>query len=126
MNLTSLVRISLWVTAPFNITAAYIFIFPNSTVGNLLRLPQPAFGEFYMLLAASLVGLFGVVYIWMAVQPAIERSLLCVGAAGKSLAATIAIILAVSGQLSPVTAIVLSGDYLFAGLWFYWVVTGEE
>ncbi len=119
--MTRLVRWTLWITAPFNLLAAYAFAFPMGSVGNLLRLPQPAYGEFYMLMTASLVGLFGLAYIWMALQPAIDKPLLFVGAAGKAMAATTGLLLMLSGQLSTVTGTLLLGDYLFAGFWIYWL-----
>jgi nitrate reductase gamma subunit len=108
------------VTTPLNFVAGYALAFPKSALGALIELPQGAH-PFYTVLTGGLVALFGAVYLHLARQRAIDRSLLLVGACGKALAVLIALSLYATGQLAALTAALMSGDALFAGLWFYWL-----
>lgn len=121
MQLESVIRTSLWVTAPLNLLVAAALAFPSSWAGSLLELPAQTH-PFYTLLVGALVALFGFTYLWLALQREIVRPLLLVGACGKTLAVLISIALYALGQLSGVTATVISGDLLFAALWFYWLL----
>ena len=115
-----LLRTTLWLTAPLNLLVAFAFAFPGSAFAQLLQLPQGG-DAFYRLLAASLVGLFGLVYLWLALQPRPDRGLVLVGACGKTLAALCAIALYLADGLAAVPALFMSGDLLLAGIWFYWL-----
>ncbi len=116
----TIVRASLWLTAPFNLLAAYTFSFPSSGFGQLLGLPSLVH-PFYAYFSGAMVGLFGLAYVWMAGQTAIDHALLFVGACGKSLAVVIALALFLQGNLAPTLALLISGDVLFAGLWFFYL-----
>ncbi|MDX1734364.1 MAG: hypothetical protein R3228_08350 [Halioglobus sp.] len=115
-----LLRTTLWLTAPLNLLVAYSFAIPDGALGELLQLPQGG-DAFYRLLAATLVGLFGLVYLWLALQPQPDRALVLVGASGKTLAALCAIALYFADSLAGVPALFMSGDLLLAGIWFYWL-----
>jgi len=115
VTLSSAVRISLWISAPANLIVATAIAFPSSSLGSLLELPDTH--PFYGLLSGAMVGLFGVAYGWLALQPEIDRPLLCLGACGKLLAVLISISLFTAGELSGVTAAVISGDLVFVVLW---------
>lgn len=121
MNLTRVVRISLWITGPANLLAAYAFAFPSSAIGILLELPQQS-SLLYTLFAGVFVGMFGLAYIWLATQPTFNKPLLLFSAAGKTMAVLIALVTYALGNLSGVTSLVISGDMLFAGLWFFWLL----
>ncbi len=122
MTLEKLVRVSLGVTAPFNLVAAVAFAWPSTWLGGVLGLPTDVH-PFYAYLSGALVGLFGPAYLWLALSTRLSRPLLCVGACGKSLAVLIAWGLYLSNDLAGVTAFVISGDIAFAGLWFYFLAT---
>jgi hypothetical protein len=115
VTLSSAVRISLWISAPANLIVATAIAFPSSSLGSLLELPETH--PFYGMLSGAMVGLFGVAYGWLALQPGIDRPLLCLGVCGKLLAVLISISLFMAGELSVVTAAAISGDLVFVVLW---------
>ncbi|MEJ2087592.1 MAG: hypothetical protein P8Y69_03780 [Gammaproteobacteria bacterium] len=114
------IRASLWATAPLNLVAAVTFAVPAWGVGPFLQLPQEAH-PLYTILSGAMIGLFGAVYVWLALQDNIHRPLLLIGACGKSLAVVIAVGLFAHGDLSGTTTVVLAGDAAFAALWFHWL-----
>ncbi len=116
------IRRSLWLACPFNLTAALVFAFPASTVGQQLGLPDDVH-PLYSLLVALFVGLFGLVYGWLARRPAIDRSLLALGSIGKLGAFFIAGFLWLAGAVPGVVVIVAFGDLAFAALWLSWLVS---
>ncbi len=120
MSLERIVRISLWVTAPFNLIAGFAISFPASGLGQLLELPSGSH-PFYTILSGALVGIFGLAYIWLASQARISKPLLFVGASGKSAAVILTATLFVNDMVSSTLAFMISGDLLFAGLWFYFL-----
>ena len=125
MNLTTLVRTTLWITVPANLTAAIMLAFPTTQLGQLIELPQQSY-SLYTLLAGSLVGLFGLAYAWLAKQKTINRPMLLVGACGKTAAVLISVVLFAMGQLSGVATTVISGDLIFATIWFIWLYRGMQ
>lgn len=124
-RLHQLTHVSLYLTAPANILVGYSLAFPESAPARFIALPSSD-TSLYTLLAGVLVALFGVAYWLMARQSVINRSLLLLGATGKSIAALLAIFLFVSGQLSTTTLILLQGDLLLAGLWFTYLWQGHH
>ena len=67
MNATAILRAALWLTAVWNIGAAAAFVAPER-LGALLGLPGGS-SPFYTLLLAYVIGVFGVVYAWLARRP---------------------------------------------------------
>ena len=124
MTFEGVVRISLWVTAPANLAAATAFAFPSSLPGSMLQFPPTH--PFYALFSGAMVALFGVAYAWLALQPVINRPLLLVGACGKLLAVLISGSLFLGGDLSGVTALVISGDLVFVALWATFLVGNRD
>lgn len=121
MTLKQIVRYSLWLTAPLNIIVGLVLAFPTTLPGQLLLLPSDV-PFFYSALTGGMVALFGCGYFWLATQEEFSVPLLLIGACGKTLAAIIALISGITGSLAMVTAILISGDLLFAGLWFYYLI----
>jgi hypothetical protein len=112
-----MIRISLWVTAPFNLAVGYALAFPASSLSSVMGLPpQPP--SYYTLFTGGLVALFGCVYFWLARQDALNGPVLFIGASGKLLAVTIAWIAFAAGQFPLLTALLISGDLIFVALWF--------
>lgn len=120
-RLNASVLVSLWATAPLNLTAGIALAFPTSFVGRVLALPVPAH-SLYAYLSGAMVALFGVAYLWMALRSKVDPPLLLLGACGKSFAAVISLWLYVSGDLPGLPAALISGDLAFAALWFAWLV----
>ena len=67
-----LIRRALWVSAIFNASGAVAFAFPAGPLGQLAGLPADVPG-IYRALLAMFVLLFGGMYAWLAVQPAVHR-----------------------------------------------------
>lgn len=124
MTLEGFVRVSLWITAPLNFAAGLAFAFPASSLGMLIELPQQQGHSLYTTFSGAMIVLFGAAYLWLVLQTTIHRPLLFVGACGKSLAVLIAVSLFLSGELTGVTTALVSGDIVFALLWFYWLSRG--
>ena len=120
-----LVRLSLWVTAPFNLAAGAVFAWPASALGQMLTLPVDV-PAFYALFSGGMIFLFGLVYAWLALQRPLVRPLLCVGACGKLMAVTITTALYLSGSVSGLFATFLAGDLVFVILWFVYLTQSAD
>lgn len=118
------IRGSLWLACPFNLMAAIVFAFPSSAVGQQLGLPGHVH-PLYSLLVALFVGLFGLVYAWLARRPTIDQPLLALGSIGKLGAFLIAGFLWLAGVVPGVVAFVALGDLAFATLWLRWLLSGQ-
>ncbi len=121
MRYKSIIRISLAVAAPANISAAFLFAFPETTAESLIELPA-ASHPLYTWICASLVALFGLAYAWMAWVGRVVRPLLLLAALGKLSASAVAIALGAIGALSPGASIVIAGDIVFALLWLHYLL----
>ena len=122
MNIEKVVRVSLILAGPLNLTAATMFLFPSAPIIGLIQLPDNSH-PFYQILSAGLVALFGAAYLWLAFQTTILRPLLLLGAVGKLFAGSLAIYLAVAGALAPITGALVAGDLVFATLWLYYLLS---
>ena len=125
MSLERLVRISLWVTDPFNLLAGFVFAMPGSALRQLLMLPESPV-SFYTIFAEAMVALFGGVYIWLALQAEINKPLLSVGAIGKALAVLIALGLFFDSNFAWLPTLFISGDLVFVVLWGYFIVRRSD
>jgi hypothetical protein len=121
----NLIRITLWLSFPFNLVAAGALAFPASALGQLMGLPGGA-PRVYSALTGFLVGLFGLTYAWLARQAHIHRPLLAFSAIGKGGAFTIALILWSSGDASGRLLAASCGDLILAGLWFWWLAISKD
>ncbi len=118
--LTPYVSASLYLTAPANLLVGYALAFPHTAPARLIDLPVSQV-SLYTLLAGSMVMAFGFAYLWLASDPLKSRPLLLLGAAGKTVAATIALVLFGLGELSATTTVLLQGDLLLALFWFVYL-----
>ena len=111
---------SLWLSAVANVLAAGLFAFPASGLASAVGFPPapPLFAGF----CALFVALFGCAYGWLAVQEQKNRGLLFFGAVGKTCAVLLALSLCLAGHADSLLVLLLSGDLIFAGLWFLWLV----
>jgi asparagine N-glycosylation enzyme membrane subunit Stt3 len=116
----STLRISLWLACPFNLFAAAVFAMPASALGRYMGLPAEV-PALYVALVALFVGLFGLVYGWLAAQPLIDRPLLWLGSIGKLAAFAIAATLWLGQALPFRTAAASIGDLAFALIWLSWL-----
>lgn len=124
MRYEIIIRVSLAIAAPANIAAAFLFAFPEITAGSLVELPT-ASHPLYAWICASLVGLFGLAYAWMAWTGQMVRALLLLAALGKLSAGAAAITLGAIGALSTGASFVIAGDIVFALLWLHYLVRGK-
>lgn len=113
------IRKSVWASVPFNCLGATAFAFPQSLPGRLLQVPDaPAIQSF---LLGFIILVFGLMYLWIAVQPEINRPLLAFGAIGKVGVFLIGAVLCVLGKAPLMLALGLVGDLAFGSLWLAWI-----
>jgi hypothetical protein len=122
MKRQSTLRITLCVACPFNLGAALVFAMPSSRLGTWLGLPHnvPAL---YASLIAFFVGLFGVVYGWLAMQREFDRSILTLAAIGKLGAFLVFLCLWLAKEVSIRIALLSAADLAFAAYWLWWLQT---
>ena len=125
MTLEGLVRLSLWITAPFNLLVGFAFAVPGSLPGQILMLPEFPI-SFYTVFAGAMVAFFGGVYIWLALQKEIIKPLLAVGAIGKALAVIIAVSFFFAGGFAWLPTLFISGDLAFVALWGYFMTRRND
>jgi hypothetical protein len=116
-----IVRVTLWISVPFNIAVALMLLFPASAPSALLGLP-PTAPALYAALSALFVFMFGLAYAWMAMRPAIPRELLGFSAICKSSVFVMALILWALGHDDGRTAATAVGDLLLAAVWIRWLL----
>ena len=115
------IRTVLWASAAFNLAGALLFAFPESALSQLAGLPVPV-PTFYAALLAEFIILFGASYAWLALQPVINRPLLAFGAIGKTAAFLLAAALWLVGQVPARGVLAITGDLIFACLFFAWLL----
>jgi undecaprenyl pyrophosphate phosphatase UppP len=94
------VRYTLWVSAPFNLLAAYMVLLPLSALGRLVGMP-PSPPLVYSALLATMIALFGLAYAWLATQPEIDRPLVGLAAIAKTMVFVIALLLWLAERRRP-------------------------
>ena len=119
------VRATLWISAVFNFCAAYLFAFPSSSFAQLAGLPTPV-PPVYTALTALFVSLFAGMYMWMALQPRVDRAWLTFGAVGKCSAFVVALTLWLAGDASQRLVLLACGDLFLGAYWARWLVWGGE
>lgn len=119
-----LVRISLWISVPFNFLAAYAVLLPGSALGQLIGLP-PDVPLIYAALLSFMVGAFGCVYAWLASRPLMNKPVLAIGAIGKTGVFVIALALWLMGEGPGGVVFVATGDLAFATLWVMWLTSSS-
>jgi hypothetical protein len=124
MTNDTFIRRVLWATAVFNLGGALLFAFPGSLPGQLVGLPSPVPAT-YSVLLAFFVLLFGGAYAWLALRPTIDRPLVGFAAIGETGAFCIALALCLVGEAPARSILAVSGDLIFAGLFFWWLFAGR-
>lgn len=112
-------RTVLLLGSAFNLFGALVFLFPD-TIGAFAHLP-PAGSIFYSWLLAMFVGLFGLVYGWLAFQPRISRSLIGLSAIGKVCVFGISLCCWLLGAISTAGLGPSIIDLLFSFVFFWWL-----
>ena len=121
MDQTQITRLTLGLSCPFNLAAATVFAVPSSTIGRLVGLP-PDVPVVYAVLVSFLVGLLGLAYGWLALQPHLDRPMVALGAIGKFGVFFIALALWLLDHVTGRLLVVASGDLVFASLWCRWLL----
>jgi hypothetical protein len=110
----------LWVAAAFNFGGAFLFAFPESSLGCFVGLPAPVPG-IYCAILAFLIAFFGSTYIWLAMRASIDRPLVAFFALGKGGVFAIVSISWVLGAAPGRGVIAAIGDLIFALLFARWL-----
>jgi hypothetical protein len=118
-------RTALWVSASFNLGAAFFFAFPSSWPGQLVGLPAIA-PPVYRGVLAVFEALFGGAYVWLARRPVIDRPLVALGAMAKASAVTLIFILGAVGEVSGRFVLASSGDLVLAGIFAWWLLGAQQ
>jgi hypothetical protein len=123
VNRDAFIRKVLWATVFYNLAGALAFAFPAS-IGQLAGLPLPV-APIYSVLLAIFVLLFGAAYLWLALQPTIDRPLIGFAALGKASVFVAAIVLWLLGEGPGLFVPGATGDLIFAALFSWWLRTGS-
>jgi hypothetical protein len=123
VNRDAFIRKVLWATVFYNLAGALAFAFPAS-IGQLAGLPLPV-APIYSVLLAIFVLLFGAAYLWLALQPTIDRPLIGFAALGKASVFVAAIVLWLMGEGPGLFIAGATGDLIFAALFSWWLRTGS-
>ncbi len=121
MDQTKITRITLGLSCPFNVAAAYVFANPGSMLGQLVGLPSDV-PAVYSVLVSFLVGLLGLAYGWLALQPQLDRPMVTLGAVGKFGIFFIALALWLLDHVTGRLLVVAVGDLVFASPWCRWLM----
>jgi hypothetical protein len=114
-------RIILIVSFVFNMVGASLFGFPGSLMARMVNMPWPP--VIYRTVVTAFILIFGLAYLWLALQPVISRVLVGFSAVMK---------LAIFGAIAvtwfhgdtPMTGLMIgTGDLVFAGLYVWWLRT---
>jgi hypothetical protein len=124
VNRDALIRKVLWATVFYNLAGALAFAFPTS-VGQLAGLPTPV-APIYNVLLALFVLLFGAAYLWLALQPTIDRPLVGFAALGKASVFVAAVVLWAVDQGPGWFIPGATGDLIFALLFTWWLWGGSR
>jgi len=120
MDADRVLRPALWTTAAFNLGVALLIMFAESRPAQLAGLPE-AGPALYRWLLAYLIGLFGVMYAWLAARPSIDRPMLVLATVGKAGAASVAVVCWLAGQATGRITLLASGDIVFAAIFVWWL-----
>jgi hypothetical protein len=120
----ALLRKVLWTTFFYNVAGSLAFFFPRS-VGQLAGLPVPV-PPIYSVLLGLFVLLFGGAYLWLALQPTIDRPLVAFAAVGKASVFVAAVALWATGNGPGWFIPGATGDLIFALLFSWWLWGGSR
>jgi hypothetical protein len=112
------IRTALWSTVVLNIIGAAVLA--PLAIGRASPLWPVDTPPFYAALLCYLIALFGGVYVWLALQPQINRPMLVLSALGKAGFALLIVVYALAGQLPERMIANSLPDLLFAGVFLWW------
>lgn len=121
MTRNLIIRSALWSTVALNLLGVAVFL--PAAMGRpsaLLPIPGP---RYYTAQVALVIGLFGCVYAWLALQRVINRPLLIVGALGKLGFFLLAVVYAAAGDIPSKVVPQSSPDLLLAIIFLWWAFT---
>lgn len=121
MNKNKVIRYALWISVAFNLFGALLFAFPASPLGQFAGLPVPV-PALYNVMLAYFVVLFAGLYLWLALQPQINRPMVAFAAIGKACAFLVMVILWLLGEVQGRSVIFASGDLIFACIFAWWLL----
>ncbi len=110
----------LWLSAVANLGGALLFALPAWPLGQLAGLPAEV-PLFYRAFVALFVLIYGGMYAWLAMQPAIHRPMVALAALGKSSAFGLVLLLWLMGKASVMSVALLSADLGLAALYLGWL-----
>ena len=125
LNRDKVMRAALWGSVPYNLGAAVVSAFPNSALAQLQGFPAPVHPIYGALLAVFAL-LFGGAYAWLAMQPAINRPLVFLSAAGKLAVFSVVVFFWLSSTVSWRLVLASSGDLLFGAIFCWWLVGAQQ
>ena len=103
----------------FNLLGAYIFAFPLSGVATMVSMPWPP--PVYRAAVVAFIGMFGLLYLWLALQRSISRELVGFAALVKvAIFGAVAVSWYVAAGSSR-GVLLAAGDLVFAALFFWWL-----
>lgn len=112
------VRGALWATVALNALGVIVFALPAFGAHSaLLPVPVP---RYFAAQIGFTIALFGGVYVWLAVQPRINRPLVVVGGLGKLGFFAITLIYALAGDLPMSMALNATPDLALAATFLWW------
>lgn len=117
----ALTRITLWLSTPFNLIAAYAIYWPENFPGTLFALPVGGPAIYSGMLAVIIAG-FGLAYGWAAMQKPINTTVVGLGMLGKYAVFVVAGLLLLTGDAPAGPFIVTLADAAFATIWLLWLL----
>lgn len=120
MDQDRFIRRIFWVSAVFNLGAAFVFAFPDSLLGQWAGLPTDV-PLIYSALVALFVVLFGGMYVWLAVQPVIPTAFVSFAAIGKGSVFVMAAMFWMAGEIPSRTFQLSIGDLALAAIYVWWL-----
>ena len=120
MSRNGVIRGALWSSVALNLLGVAVFL--PAALGKPSALLPVAGPRYYIAQVALVIGLFCGVYLWLALQPVINRPLLMVGALGKLGFFLLAVVYAAIGELPAKVVPQSSPDLLLALVFLWWIV----
>lgn len=123
--MTRFLRLTLIVAALMTALGSWIFLAPDSELGQQYDLPADV-PVLYRALVSFMLAVFAGLYAWMAAQTRLIRPLLWVGVVGKGGAFLTAIALSAADQVPPGVVSLLIGDGVLSTIWLVWLLRSRE
>ncbi len=120
-----IMRQILWAAALYTWGGAMMFAIPGTPVGRFVELPANA-PDIYRIFAALFTLIFAGMYAWLAMQPAIAKPMVWLGAISKALGFLSVFALWLFGHAAFPGVVLFSGDLIFAVLFVMWLRTSQS